>query len=168
MKNFDRQLASQGIVGSLTVYAFANSYLHGVSWVQAHTESGRGFAYGTAAIPELILISTLLRGKKDLKALVGALVSIAWTLWVNGASAASGASGMIVALTPPVAAVLCAWFSDHGSSNAAVATATKPGVVSEGIIWLQAQKSTLSISEIADARGCSKTSAAKIKKAVTA
>lgn len=105
----DNKKISRHIVAALTVYAFGNSYLHGVDWVQEHS-SNDVFAWGTAGIPELILISTLLRGKFDLKAVVGGASSIGWTFWVNGASAGPGVSGMVVALAPPFAAVMCAWF----------------------------------------------------------
>jgi hypothetical protein len=115
-----RRTASTGIVYALTVYAFVNSYLHGVSWAQAHStheHHSQGFAWGTASIPELILISVLLRGRFDRKAFIGGLMSVGWTLWVNGAGAAPGISGMVVALAAPVAALYCAWVSDHSSDQ---------------------------------------------------
>lgn len=119
-RKMTRRNASYGIVYTLTTYAFVNSYLHGVAWAQAHSkhENGaQGFAWGTAAIPELILISVLLRGKFDRKAFIGGLMSVGWTMWVNGAGAASGASGMVVALAAPIAALYCAWLSDHGTDQ---------------------------------------------------
>jgi hypothetical protein len=142
----DKKKISRHIVAGLTIYAFGNSYLHGVSWVQDHSDGLDVFAWGTAAIPELILISTLLRGRFDLKAVVGGVASIGWTFWVNGAYAASGVSGMVVALAPALAAVFCAWLLESEEAPAPKPRPRtrpktqdhkpkKPSFVDQGILW---------------------------------
>lgn len=155
----NRQNASHAIVLGLTAFAFLSSYMHGVEFASQH---GAGSAaWGTAAIPELLLISILLRGVMDFKAGVGASLSFALTISVNVAAAAKGPAGLIVALIPPLAAVLCAWFA-HETTEAAQSLPAKTGVVADGIVWLKAQKGTLTATEVATARGCSMTSARKI------
>jgi len=108
----NRRSVSRSLVSLLTTYAFVNSYLHGVHWAQKWSPDTNFYqrsAIGTAAIPELILISLAVRGKLDFKAYVLGSVSLSWTLWVNGASAVGSASGFVVALFPPVAALLLMW-----------------------------------------------------------
>lgn len=122
LRTWNRQKSSVAIAYAVTVYAFVNSYLHGVAWAQKHSthEGGaQNFAWGNAAIPELILIAVLTRGRFDWKAAIGAAMSVSWTLWVNGAAAAPGGSGMVVALSAPIAALYCAWLTDHGSGSKA-------------------------------------------------
>jgi hypothetical protein len=164
-----KQQTSHGLLSCLTAYAFGASYFHGVDFAQKHGDDAA--AWGVAAIPEVILISVLLRGRKDLKGFVGAVIAFAMTISVNVAAAEPGLAGLVVALVAPVASILCAWFTHDKPEKAPEATLVdvpKSGVVADGIAWLKAQEGSLTIAQIAEARGCSKTSAGKIRKAVYA
>jgi hypothetical protein len=143
-----RKGLSRSIIAGLTVYAFVNSYTHGVKWAQTWSGSdptAQNFAYGTAAIPELLILSLVLRGRSDRKALIVGGVSVLWTLWVNGASAVGSASGFVVALFPPVAALLLLWLdadkaqTDEGSETAQAQNDVSAAQSSEPVLSLQVE-----------------------------
>jgi hypothetical protein len=114
MSEAQKKRISSYIVLVLTVFAFYNSYMHGVSTVRAHTPTGAPFGsdYGLAAIPEVILLAAVLRGS-DWRSVVAGSGSVLWTFWVNLEAAQHSPAGVIVALIPPYAALLCLWLSDH-------------------------------------------------------
>lgn len=98
----------------LTVFAFYNSYMHGVQLVHNHAPEGSPFGsdFVVASIPEVILIACILRGADWRSVSVGSL-SVIWTLWVNLAAAERSPAGVIVALVPPLAALLLLLLADH-------------------------------------------------------
>jgi hypothetical protein len=139
MTEVQRKKTSTVLILIVTVFAFYNSYMHGVAMVRAHAPSGSPFGsdYGVAAIPELILIGSVLRGA-DWRSIGAGSISVLWTLWVNVSASAGGASGLIVALVPPLAALILLGLSEHGSGIKAkagsrkVSTAQKNGSMSRG------------------------------------
>ncbi|GAB3265155.1 hypothetical protein [Kineosporia babensis] len=156
--------ASAAIVTGLSVYAFANSYMHGVHYATQH---GAGaWAWGTAAIPELLLISALLRDQRDARFWIGVVAPVLWTFWVNAAAALDGGvQGLLVGLIAPAAAVLTAWMSGHGSKPKKAPARKAPkkvGVVEGGIAWAKRQKTLPDVAKIQAARNCSLASARKI------
>lgn len=115
------------------IFAYGFSYSHGVAWALEHLpedQPGREvYAYGLAAIPEVCFVMAVLRAQEDPKDrrvwVIGAL-SFAWMLWTNGASAAGGTSGMVVALLAPAAALLMLWVNGHPApAQTEKATATR-------------------------------------------
>jgi hypothetical protein len=130
MKVQTKKAISTYLILVLTVFAFYNSYMHGVQLVRAHEPTGSptGSDFGIAAIPELILIAAVLRGS-DWRSLIAGSSSVIWTLGVNIAAAAGGPVGLIVALVPPVAALMCLWLTDH---DLTVAVPVKRSRISAG------------------------------------
>lgn len=160
-----KQEASRTIVTVLTVFAFIASYMHGQHYAEAHHAGP--WSWGYAAVPELILLSSLLRGVYDLRFWIGVLVSVAWTFWVNiSGSLEYGPEAVMVSLIAPVAAVLTAWIGHSKAQPEPVAAPApkrrKPGVVESGIEWANAQRGPLTEEMVIKARGCSAQSARKI------
>lgn len=102
------------------IFAYGFSYSHGVAWALEHLpedQPGREvYAYGLALIPEICFVMAVLRAQEDPQDrriwIIGGL-SFGWMLWTNGASADGGASGMVVALLAPAAALLMLWVNGH-------------------------------------------------------
>lgn len=102
------------------IFAYGFSYSHGVAWALEHLpedQPGRElYAYGLALIPEICFVMAVLRAQEDPRDtriwIIGGL-SFGWMLWTNGASAAGGLSGMVVALLAPAAALLMLWVNGH-------------------------------------------------------
>jgi hypothetical protein len=131
-----RQRAVRWILTILTIGAFGNSYRHGVQWVQGHSpQNGDQYSpYGIAAIPEALMISAALilaDHPRSRPAWVVGSLSVIWTVWVNGAAADSGVSGMVVALTPPSAALLVLWTLGHGRVDSGSVVGTLGPVVTD-------------------------------------
>jgi hypothetical protein len=110
----------------LTVAAFAGSYNHSAAWAALHGPDGF-WAYFTAAIPEIMVITAVLKAQdyaRDPAVWITGVSAVAFTLWANGASADPGASGMVVALWPAYAAVMALWLMGHASPSPAPAKLT--------------------------------------------
>jgi hypothetical protein len=107
------------------IFAYGFSYSHGVAWALEHLpedQPGRElYAYGLALIPEICFVMAVLRAQEDPRDariwVIGGL-SFGWMLWTNGASAADGTSGMVVALLAPAAALLMLWVNGHPAPEA--------------------------------------------------
>ena len=120
----------------LTIGAFANSYRHGIAWVQDHSPAGDEpfWAWLIAALPEvMVCIAVLLamNSLRDPRVWVIGGSGVAWTLWANGAAASSGLSGSVVALSPAWSALLALWSMDHGSDEPAQVSRSEPVQVSQ-------------------------------------
>jgi hypothetical protein len=115
----------------LTIGAFANSYRHGVSWTLSHSPEAQEpfWAWTIAALPELMIIIAVrlaLRSLRDPRVWVIGGYAVGWTMWVNGASAAGGISGMVVALSPAWSALLALWALGHLGSREPVQSEPEP------------------------------------------
>lgn len=108
----------------LTFGAFANSYRHGVQWAIRHSPEDQEefWAWAIAALPEvMVLIAVLLAMDRlsDPRVWVIGGTGVGWTLWANGAAAAGGLSGLVVALAPAWSALLALWSMDHSEPEPA-------------------------------------------------
>jgi hypothetical protein len=120
----------------LTIGAFANSYRHGIAWVQAHSPVGDEpfWAWAIAALPEvMVVIAVLLAMERlsDPRVWVIGGSGVAWTLWANGAAASPGLSGSVVALSPAWAALLALWSMDHRGDEPVQVSRPEPAQVSQ-------------------------------------
>lgn len=102
----------------LTLGAFANSYRHGVQWTLDHSPADQDefWAWVIAALPEIMIVISVrlaLRSLRDPRVWVIGGYAVGWTMWVNGAAAAGGLSGSVVALSPAWSALLALWAMDH-------------------------------------------------------
>jgi hypothetical protein len=118
MSQSQRALVLRWATILLTFGAFANSYRHGVQWAIQHSPAGQDqfWAWAIAALPEvMVLIAVLLAMNRlsDPRVWVIGGTGVGWTLWANGAAAAPGLSGSVVALAPAWAALLALWSMDH-------------------------------------------------------
>lgn len=105
----------------LTIGAFANSYRHGVQWTLSHSpkDQDQFWAWVIAALPEIMIVISVrlaLRSLRDPRVWVIGGYAVGWTMWVNGAAAAGGLSGSVVALSPAWSALLALWAMDHRGS----------------------------------------------------
>jgi len=106
----------------LTIGAFANSYRHGVDWTVSHSPEAQPefWAWVIAALPEIMIVISVrlaLRSLRDPRVWVIGGYAVGWTMWVNGAAAAGGLSGSVVALSPAWSALLALWAMDHRGSG---------------------------------------------------
>lgn len=106
----------------LTLGAFANSYRHGVQWTLSHSPADQDefWAWVIAALPEIMIVISVrlaLRSLRDPRVWVIGGYAVGWTMWVNGAAAAGGLSGSVVALSPAWSALLALWAMDHRGSG---------------------------------------------------
>lgn len=118
MSRSQRSLVLRWATILLTFGAFANSYRHGVQWAIQHSpaQQEQFWAWAIAALPEvMVLIAVLLAMNRlsDPRVWVIGGSGVGWTLWANGAAAAPGLSGSVVALAPAWSALLALWSMDH-------------------------------------------------------
>ncbi len=117
----DNRLAwARRLTGLLIVFAYANSYRHGVSWALSHSPAHTApfWACTIASFPEILVGLIVLLWPYNgwnLKTVTLGIFSIGWTLFVNGAAAAPGASGLFIAVSPALVSLAGMWLM-HGES----------------------------------------------------